>query len=262
VILAVTVGLAVTSYRRGWDLDSVSTPMVTAIGDMVTLPSLFLASLVVRTPAANAVTAAIGTLLAFAAIGWVLTRGDRTGRRVLAEMIPMIAIVPILDVFAGALLQANAAELEAVAAVLIVIPPFISQAGALGGILSSRLGSKLQVGVITARGRPEAPALVDGSIVVLSGLVVFTAIGLLAPTAAELVGIPHPGIGTMTGLTLIAGLLVLPVVLVAGYYVAIGTSRFGLDPDNYGVPTLTSLMDLVGVGSLLFVLSVSGVLHG
>ena len=27
------------SYRRGWDLDSVSTPMVTALGDMVTLPT-------------------------------------------------------------------------------------------------------------------------------------------------------------------------------------------------------------------------------
>ena len=38
-ILVVTVGLSILSYRRGWDLDSVSTPMVTALGDMVTLPT-------------------------------------------------------------------------------------------------------------------------------------------------------------------------------------------------------------------------------
>ncbi len=37
-ILVVTVGLSVLSYRRGWDLDSVSTPMVTALGDMVDAP--------------------------------------------------------------------------------------------------------------------------------------------------------------------------------------------------------------------------------
>jgi mgtE-like transporter len=262
LILAVTVGLAVLSYRRGWDLDSVSTPMVTAIGDMVTLPCLFLASLIVRVPAANAVTAAVSTLLVAGAVVWIVRRTDRPDRRILAEMIPMMAVVPVLDVFAGALLQANIVALETVAVALIVIPPFVSQAGALGGILSSRLGSKLQVGVITPRGRPEAPAVVDGGIVVVSGVAVFITIGLVATSVAAIAGIAHPGVGTMTALTLLAGLLVMPVILVGGYYVAVGTSRFGLDPDNYGVPFLTGLMDLVGVGSLLFVLSVSGVLHG
>ena len=46
VILVVTVVLSVQSFRRGWDLDAVSTPMVTAIGDMVTLPALFLATFI------------------------------------------------------------------------------------------------------------------------------------------------------------------------------------------------------------------------
>jgi mgtE-like transporter len=178
-------------------------------------------------------------------------------------MIPMMIFVPILDVFAGALLQAREASLSAMAGVLILIPPFVSQAGALGGILSSRLASKLQLGVITARGRPEPPAIVDGSIVVGAGLVVFTVIGAAASVIAQVAGLPSPGVGTMVGVALTAGLLALPVILLSGYYVAVGTSRFGLDPDNFGVPVLTSLMDLVGVGCLLFVLSVSGVLiHG
>ena len=38
LILLVTLLLSVLSYRRGWDLDSVATPMVTALGDMATLP--------------------------------------------------------------------------------------------------------------------------------------------------------------------------------------------------------------------------------
>ena len=37
-------------------------------------------------------------------------------------------------------------------------------------------------------------------------------------------------------------------------------ARFGLDPDNFGVPTITSVMDLAGVASLLFAMSLSGVL--
>ena len=53
----VTVVLSVQSFRRGWDLDAVSTPMVTAIGDMVTLPALFLATFIARNDAANAIVA-------------------------------------------------------------------------------------------------------------------------------------------------------------------------------------------------------------
>jgi mgtE-like transporter len=55
---------------------------------------------------------------------------------------------------------------------------------------------------------------------------------------------------------------VLPLTLVVGYYLAVATSRFGLDPDNFGVPTITSLMDLAGVASLLIAMSLSGVLNG
>ncbi|HYY07694.1 MAG TPA: magnesium transporter, partial [Actinomycetota bacterium] len=59
LILLVTVGLSVVSLRRRWDLDSVATPMVTALGDMTTLPCLFVASLLVRDPTTAAILGAI-----------------------------------------------------------------------------------------------------------------------------------------------------------------------------------------------------------
>ena len=45
--MGITVGVATLSVRRGWDLDNVSAPIVTAAGDMVTLPALFLATYLV-----------------------------------------------------------------------------------------------------------------------------------------------------------------------------------------------------------------------
>jgi mgtE-like transporter len=63
--------------------------------------------------------------------------------------------------------------------------------------------------------------------------------------------------------TLLAGLIALPITMVVAYYLAILTSRFGIDPDNQGVPIITSLMDLVGVACVLFAMSLLGVaLHG
>ena len=59
---------------------------------------------------------------------------------------------------------------------------------------------------------------------------------------------------------MLAGAIVLPVTLVVGYYVAVLTSRFGIDPDNQGVPIITSLLDLAGVAAILLAMRTSGVL--
>jgi mgtE-like transporter len=259
VILVVTVALALLSFRRGWDLDAVSTPMVTAIGDMVTLPALFLATFLVRSEVLNEVASISSTLLTVAAFAWALVRSPAAVQRILVEMLPMIVLLPLLDVLAGALLEARRTALENVEVVLLVIPAFVSQAGALGGILSSRLSSKLTLGVITPRGRPEQPAVVDASIVMGSGLAIFTLIGTVGFLLARLFGIPSPDPGTLIGAVLLAGVIALPVTIFAGYYIAVLTARFGLDPDNFGVPTITSLMDLVGVACVLFAMSLSGV---
>lgn len=259
VILVVTVVLSVQSFRRGWDLDAVSTPMVTAIGDMVTLPALFLATFIARNDAANAILAGACAVAALAALLWAAVRSSREVQRTLIEMAGVSALAPILDIFAGAVLEAHRTELEAIPGILILIPPFISQAGAIGGILSSRLSSKLQLGIITPRGRPERPAIADATIVVALGLIVFSVIGVVAALLATLTGVARPPAGLMVGGTVLAGLLVLPVTLVVGYYVAVLTTRFGLDPDNHGVPTITATLDLTGVAAVLFVMSILGV---
>jgi mgtE-like transporter len=169
------------------------------------------------------------------------------------------ALAPLLDIFAGAVLEAHRTQLEAIPGILILIPPFVSQAGAIGGILSSRLSSKLQLGVITPRGRPERPAIADAAIVVTLGVIVFTMIGVIAAVLASVTGVARPAAGLMVAGTVFAGLLVLPVTVVVGYYEAVLTTRFGLDPDNHGVPTITATLDLTGVAAVLFVMSVLGV---
>lgn len=260
ILLVLTVTLARLSFRRGWDLDAVSTPMVTAAGDMVTLPLLFLAAWITRVDAANTVAAAICAIASATALVYALTRASSPARRILAETGAVIALAPLLDIFAGALLEAHREELEAVPGILILIPPFVSQAGALGGILSSRLSSKLQIGVIGPRGMPEAPALIDGSIVAALALAVFTLIGTVATLLASLTGQAHPGGATMIGGTVLAGALLLPLILLAAYYVAVATLRLRLDPDNHGVPILTALLDVSGVSAILFVMAISGVI--
>jgi mgtE-like transporter len=262
-ILLVTVGLSVLSHRRGWDLDSVSTPMVTALGDMATLPTLFLATFLVRIPAVNAIVSGVCLLAALEATVRAYTVDAAVVRRIVLEMTGVILLTPILDIFSGALQEARLPELIAVPVLLTLIPPFVSQAGALGGIFASRISSKLQIGVITPSGLPEVPALIDASIVFALGIVVFALIGSIAVGLSSVTGhLPvHPA--RVVGGTLLAGAIVTPITIVTSYYLAVVTYRFGLDPDNQTVPIITSVMDLAGVACVLFVMTVLGVIgHG
>jgi mgtE-like transporter len=261
LVLLITIGLSFASYRRGWDLDSVSTPMVTALGDMTTLPSLYLATYLLHSNAVAIPVAVIALAAAVYATIRSYTVADRVIRRIVVEMTAVILLTPILDVLAGTLLRARQDQLIVVPVLLALIPPFVSQAGALGGIFASRTTSKLQIGVITARGLPETPALVDGSIVFGLAVTVFFLVGVIAYGLGEATGLPGmPSFGTLVGGTLLAGLVLIPVTLGASYYLAIGTYRFGLDPDNQSVPIITSVMDLAGIAVVLFVMTSLGVL--
>jgi mgtE-like transporter len=263
-ILFVTVGMSVVSYRRGYDLDAVGTPLVTALGDMATLPFLFVATYLVHNGIVNAIAAGACVAATAYAVVRVATTDLPLVRRIVLEMTPVILLTPLLDIAAGALLQSNQPGLAAVPAVLILIPPFVSQAGALGGILSSRMSSKLQLGVVSTRGWPEVPALVDGSLVILFGLGIFTFIGGAAFALAHLTGLANiPPAADLVGGTILAGLLILPAILVVGYELAVVSARFGLDPDDHSVPIVTSVMDLAGVAAVLAAMGVFGVaIHG
>ena len=229
-ILVVTVGLSVLSYRRGWDLDSVSTPMVTALGDMVTLPTLYLATFLVRNDTVDAVVSGVCVVLAVYAGVRAYSVNMPVVRRVVLEMTAVILLTPILDILSGVLQEHRLTELTAVPVLLILIPPFVSQAGALGGIFSSRVSSKLQIGVITPRGFPEAPAVVDGSIVFALSVVVFSLIGAIAIGLAALTGQAPGSPGRVAISALLAGLIVTPITIVLSYYLAIVTYRFGSGP--------------------------------
>lgn len=260
LILTITVGLSVASFRSGWDLDAVGTPMVTALGDAATLPTLLLASWLVDD---EIVTAAVA-IACLAAVAWsvaVLVRSARPNvRRMVLQMSGVIALTPLLDIAAGGLLGRFQTELVHVSGILILIPPFVSQSGALGGILASRLSSKLQLGLIAPSMWPDALAWVDVSIVSALAVVTFVVVGSGATVLSELTTRGHPGAAEMIGGTLIAGLLLLPAILSLSYAVAIATTRFGLDPDDQSVPIITSCMDLVGVIALLLSLTLLGVL--
>jgi mgtE-like transporter len=58
---------------------------------------------------------------------------------------------------------------------------------------------------------------------------------------------------------MLAGLIATISAVGVAYYTAVVTFRRGLDPDNFGIPLITSSMDFVGVIALIIGLVTFGV---
>jgi mgtE-like transporter len=259
VVGAFTVFLSRGAYRRGWDLDSVAGPLITAAGDMVTVPALFLATFLIGLSWVTPTIAAMAVVVTVVMTVRGLTTDLATTRRILRESLPILALAGVVDLLAGLVVEARLERFLVLPALLVLIPPYLEGEGALGAILSSRLASKLHLGVVSPQLRPEALAWLDASIVFMFSLVNSVLTGIAAHFAARLIGLDSPGLVDMIGITVVAGLIATIPVIVVAYYTAVATFRLGLDPDNHGIPMITSSMDFVGVISLVLALQVYGV---
>ena len=258
-VLVFTVVLSIQAFRRGWDLDSVGAVLITTVGDVVTLPCLLIASYLVGIHLATPILGGIGLVVGIAALihGWTVALP--IARRIVRESFPVLCIAIVLDILAGTAVQPRMERFLVFSAFLLVIPGFLENTGALGSILAARLGSKLHLGAVPARARPDAVAFLDGSVVLLLGVVVY---GLTVATTlpvAEIFNKAYPGVWRFVGVVMVGGMLATLLASVIGYYAAILTYRFGLDPDNHTIPLVTSGMDLLGVICLVVALVIFGV---
>ena len=80
---------------------------------------------------------------------------------------------------------------------------------------------------------------------------VFTVCGLLAHTFSSVSDLDSPGGGWLVAAALLGGVVATLMASIVAYYSTIASVRIGLDPDTYGIPLVTSVMDLLGVFTLI-----------
>ena len=260
IVLAITLGVAAGAVRFGWDMDNVAAPLVTAAGDVVTLPSLVLATLLVGLPVVStALAATTGALAVLAGVAALRARGLPLARRIVRESLPVLCVAGLVDVIAGLTIEKRLESFLVYPALLVLIPPFLEDSGALGGVLTARLSSKLHLGVVAPTAVPTRAARRDFVLIAALAVPVFTLLALSADFVALVFDLASPGPLRMLAVTLLGGLVATAFAIVIGYYGSIAAYRFGLDPDNHGIPLVTSSMDLIGAFALMLAIVVVGI---
>src|SRR3954471_17147839 len=258
VVMGITVVVAQQGVRLNWDLDNVTAPIVTAAGDMVTLPALFLATYLVGIPWLTVIVAVLCGAVALVALFASIRSRYPILRRIARESLPVLVLAGAIDVIAGLTIEKRFESFLVYPALLVLVPPFLEDSGALGSILSARVSTKLHLGTLVP-GRGSLRSIgEDFLLVYMYAIPVFFLLGVSADIAALVVGLKSPGSLEMIAVSMLAGLIATTFAVLVGFYGAVAAHRLGLDPDNHGIPIVTSSLDLLGAFALILVIVALG----
>lgn len=259
LILAITLLLASGSVRFGWDLDNVVSPLVTATSDVVSLPALVLAASLAGVDGVTPIVAAALVVVAAGGLVWGLATRARLLRVIVRESVPVLVFAGLLDLIAGITIEKRLEDFLEFPVLLVLLPGFLGTAGALGGVLSSRLATKLHLGLIEPGPIPRGSAGGEIAMIFSLSLPVFVIAGLVAEVGGIVADQASPGLVDLVLVAVIGGVAATACVVAVAYYATVVAVRFGLDPDTYGIPMVTSTLDFVGAFTLILAIVAVGV---
>ena len=260
VLALFTVILATASVRFGWDLDNVVAPLVTTLGDCLTVPALIFATkLVTRSRFTDLLAVVLGVVAVVALVLSWRTPLEKL-RRIVRQSVPVLGLAVVLDLVAGLTFEKRLDDLLSVEALLVFLPAFLGAAGASGAILSSRLSTQFHLGLDDASPLPSRSSLRNIFDLVVLVIPVFVFGALISYFVAKVTNQTTPDLADLVLVSLIAGSLITLLMVFVTYYTTMGAFRFGLDPDTYGIPMVTSALDLFGAFVIVLVMVAVGVI--
>lgn len=262
VMLPITMLVSFKSFKHGWDPDNITSPIIAAFGDLLTLPAIILSTFILNYLGINIIVKDLFLviLLVSVLIGFVYCykSSDET-KTILRQSTPVLLLCSFLGCSAGGILNSSVETLLTNPSLLTLIPLFSGESGSLISILGARLSSGIHSGLIEPLRKPEGNAIHNFIICFVLAIIIFPFIGILAEGSSIVVGTVGVGFDKIIEISTLSGLILVAIMMILVYYVSITSYNKNLDPDNIVIPISTSITDSI---SSLVLISVSLLLLG
>jgi mgtE-like transporter len=159
---------------------------------------------------------------------------------------------------AGLVLEKQFATFDRYPALLVLVPAFVSSAGALGGLLASSLGTSLHLGIVRPSVVPSPTTRTAVRTLAVLAVPVYALNALGAEVVAHVLGHDGPSAAVMLGVSLLGAIGAVSCALGVAYYGTIAAVRLRVDPDTYGIPIVTSSVDFLGAVALILAVGALG----
>lgn len=260
VVMGFNILIAYEGFKRDWDVDNITAPLIAAVGDIVTMPLIFFSAWLFLNVQDTSIGELAVSIIALAFVAGAIaysykifkapvSKRDFSGeaKRIVKQSIPVLLFCLIFEIGAGIVIQNEQEKLIEYAVIIIMLTAFLNEGNALSGMLTSRLSSSIHLGTIEPKMYPSRGAMENFLIMYICATLTFVYIGILAYFATTAIGsVVNVSLGTSVLIIVVAGLLATTILNILSYYVAVMATRFGMDPDDHCIPITSSVMDLLG----------------
>jgi mgtE-like transporter len=238
-----TAVVSVIPFRKGVDPDAVASPLITSIADLLTIPMLI--AFIIFFEVDRYLFYVVLIALIFTFLLFLLK--FKLDRRVFFEMSIILVTLAVIEGVSGGILESYSEYIYRTFILSVIYPAILDSLGNYGCVIGSKTSTRLHLGeidkLLDMRSASDIASLLSTSIplslIMYSlGYIISTSLGKSASINYEF-------------------FLLYPIVafgvMLLGYLLAFVSYRFGLDPDNVTVPTITTLADLIGTSFTVFV---------
>jgi len=168
-----------------------------------------------------------------------------TIRHIVRTMFPILLVLSMLEMGSGYILEALEETYLGNPTLLVLVPVMIGMGGNLGAILSSRLSTRLHLGLLEFDPRDE---VLWTNIFAILGLAVtiFSALGIAAWVVGQVIAEPMALVDLML-ISVVSGMLLAVIAIALSLGATYVSYTQGLDPDDTTIPVVTNLCDILGV---------------
>jgi mgtE-like transporter len=166
---------------------------------------------------------------------------------IVREALPFELIATVGGVVAGVIFSGMTQELEMIPGLIVIYPGVLGLRGNISSTLGSRLGSAIHMGLITGfdRNNPELTNNITGSLIL--SFITAILLGFLGHFITLALGFESAGALKLILICVISAMTSAVILSFVAVLLAIGTFRFGFDPDNVVTPSIATIGDIVSM---------------
>ncbi|NLI62087.1 MAG: divalent cation transporter [Methanosarcinaceae archaeon] len=172
---------------------------------------------------------------------------------IVREALPFELIAVVGGIISGILLSGMTEEIEMIPGLLVLVPGIMGLRGNISSSLGSRLTSAIHMGLIDGVDwkNKELQNNIVGSMVLT--VIISFLLGVLSHSVSVVLGLQSAGLLKLTFISVTAGFISGILLAILSAYLAVGTFRLGLDPDNIVTPAIATVGDILSMMTIFFV---------
>ncbi len=255
-LLAVVISIPIASivgievFKRGLDPDIFIYPVMSTLDDiLITFCYFTVAGFIIYFDNLPLMFFVLAFIAVYFSITIFRNRGKNVFRRTLLEGAPTVVFASFLGVFGGMGLGSLKKEIENMPSILIIYPAMIDALGDIGSILGSMETTKLALGYTTSLAKTFKETFADLVSVECAAAIIHLKFAIIGFAISGLQGFSF--LFYMVSITLFSNIISFLFISVFSLTVATQTFKYGLDPDNFVIPLVASVSDVVATLSLV-----------